>query len=252
MHRDVVGIRQFYDGTRLGMHARGALRRALRALWPDVRGQVVVGYGFPPPVLGQFRNDAVRVLALMPAEQGACKWPAGGPNATALVPAESLPLPTGLADRLVVLHGYELAHRPAELLAELHRVLAPTGRIAFLVPNRTGLWARRDTTPFGSGQPFTPGQLRRALRDAGFAPCAESAALYVPPTQRRFWLRSARMIETIGSRAHANRLAGVLIVEATKLVALPPGGTVVSRVREMVGALEGIATPAAEPAAGRG
>ena len=32
---------------------------------------------------------------------------------------------------------------------------------------RSGIWARRDITPWGSGRPFSRSQLRHLLRDAG-------------------------------------------------------------------------------------
>ena len=38
-------------------------------------------------------------------------------------------------------------------------MLAPGGRVVFIVPNRSGLWARRDVTPFGYGRPYSLGQL---------------------------------------------------------------------------------------------
>jgi hypothetical protein len=45
------------------------------------------------------------------------------------------------------------------LLREVWRVLAPNGRLLAVVPNRRGLWARIDTTPFGHGRPFSRGQV---------------------------------------------------------------------------------------------
>ncbi len=250
MHRDVVDMMDFYDRSRLGQHAGRVLQQALRGLWRDTRGMAVAGYGFAPPVLDPYRREAASVIALMPAEQGVCRWPEGAANAAALVEDGHLPLATGGVDRLAVLHGYEHAARPDGLMRELHRVLAPGGRAAFLVPNRTGLWARSDTVPFGAGHPYTSGQMRRALRRHGFDPRAETAALYSPPFQSQFWLRSARTLERLGERLGPRRLAGVLLVEAVKLVYVRPDADP-HPVRDLVEAIEGIAAPVPKPATGR-
>ena len=181
MHRDVAQLRQFYGRTGLGAFAGETLRRTLRELWPDVRGMVVAGYGYPVPLIRELRGEAAQVAALMPAEQGVSGWLQEGKNAAALVEGDRLPLATATVDRLVSLHGCEVALRPGELLQEIHRVLAPGGRVVVVAPNRTGCWARSPAVPFGTGQPFTAGQIRRLLREYGFDPCSERAALYGPP-----------------------------------------------------------------------
>jgi alpha-ketoglutarate-dependent 2,4-dichlorophenoxyacetate dioxygenase len=46
----------------------------------------------------------------------------------------------------------------------------PEGRLLLIVPNRRGIWARLDSTPFGHGRPYSRGQLERLLGDALFTP----------------------------------------------------------------------------------
>ena len=105
------------------------------------------------------------------------------------------------------------------------RVLAPEGRLLLIVPNRRGVWARLDTTPFGHGRPYSRGQLERLLTDALFTPIEWTSA-------RSTCRRSTGTGWCAGppcSSASAPRLwpafAGVIIVEARKelMGALPKG-----------------------------
>ena len=89
-----------------------------------------------------------------------------------------------------------------------------------MAPNRRGLWARIDRTPFGLGHPYTAGQLSRLLRDNQFTPLATGTALFVPPLTSRLWLTSAGAIERLGERWF-QRFAGVVMVEATKQIYAP-------------------------------
>lgn len=229
MHPDVVQLRKFYYRTPLGRAAQAMLQRRLKALWPSVKGETVVGFGFAAPLLRPFTADAARVVCLMPAQQGVCSWPPEGPNLSALVEERLWPLPNAFADRLIVAHGLETCERPGALLKEIWRVLAPGGRAVFIVPNRAGLWARRDATPFGYGRPYSLGQLERTLADAQFSADRSTAALYQPPSQARFWLRLGPTLESVGQGLGWSRLAGVVMVEATKLVfARPRSGSAVA------------------------
>lgn len=44
-----------------------------------------MGLGYAPPYLAAFREQAVRLLAFMPAEQGVVNWQGRDGNASALV-----------------------------------------------------------------------------------------------------------------------------------------------------------------------
>jgi len=251
MHLDVVELRSFYYTTELGRMVQRVVRDRIRAMWPDIHGQNLVGFGFAAPYLRPFMAEAARTLCLMPAQQGVCPWPSEGPNATALVEETLWPVPSGFADRLIVAHGLESCERPAALLEEIWRVLAPGGKAIFLVPNRAGIWARRDATPFGHGVPYSFGQLKKALAENKFTAERSAAALYMPPSHQRFWLGMAPAIERVGQRIDVQRLAGVVMVEATKLVYIAPltGAKMAARVPLRV--LEGL-RPKPKPATGRG
>ena len=214
MYVDVVDLRNFYGGP-LGGLVRRHLRARLVEMWPKVSGDRILGLGYATPFLRPFLGRAERVLGFMPARQGVVNWPAEGPSATALVDECALPLPDSAIDRLLMVHTLETADDPDAVLREAWRVLAPGGRLIAVVPNRIGLWARLESTPFGFGRPFTQGQLDTALKDALFSPIDWRGALYMLPSTGRLALRSAATLERLGSKSWPT-FAGVLVVEATK------------------------------------
>ena len=221
MSIDVVDLRNFYS-HRLGAVARNFVGRGIRKRWADTRGQRVLGLGYASPYLGQFREEAERCLAFMPAAQGVVKWPSAHPTLSALVETLDLPLPDASVDRVLLVHGLEMSQDAAALLREVWRVLAAGGQLLAVVPNRRGVWARVDNNPFGHGRPYSRSQITSLLRETWFTPVAWSEALYVPPIARGWFLRSAPAWERVGALL-PGPFAGVHIVEATKQVyrALP-------------------------------
>jgi SAM-dependent methyltransferase len=213
---DVIDLRNFY-AQRLGVVARRVIGRGIRARWDDTRALRMLGVGYPTPYLGLFREQAERCLAFMPASQGAVKWPSAKPTLAALVEETELPLSDASVDRVLLVHALEMSHDAAALLREVWRVLASGGRLMAVVPNRRGLWARMDTTPFGHGRPYSRSQIAALLRETWFTPMSWGEALYVPPIARGWFLRSAAAWERTGAAISAP-FAGVHIVEATKQV----------------------------------
>jgi len=200
--------------------ARRFVGRGIRRAWPDTTGQRVLGVGYVTPYLGLFREEAERCLAFMPASQGVLKWPTARPALSALVDELEMPLADGAADRVLLVHALEMAQDSGALLREMWRVLAPGGRLMAVIPNRRGVWARLDTTPFGHGRPYSRSQITQILREAWFTPTGWDEALYVPPVARGWFLRSAVAWERTGATLSAP-FAGVHIVEATKQVYRP-------------------------------
>lgn len=219
MHTDVVDLRSFYAEP-LGQVARRLLGRAIRTRWENVAGQVVLGVGYATPYLDTFVGEAERVLALMPAAQGVVNWPSYGASATMLADIEMMPLRDASVDRVLIVHALETGEHPGDLLSETWRILTPGGRLIVVAPNRRGLWARMDTTPFGQGQPFSRGQITSVLRDALFSPVHWAEALYVPPIPRRAFLKSAVAWERLGTTLSLP-FAGVHVIEATKTLYRP-------------------------------
>jgi SAM-dependent methyltransferase len=221
MHLDVVDLRDFY-GLPLGKVARRLVGLAVRRIWPDVSGTTVAGLGYAIPYLGQFRDEAVRVISLMPAQQGVLHWPRQGRTLTGLVDEVCLPLPDASIDRLLLVHHLEGADQLRPALREAWRVLAPGGRILIVAANRRGMWARSEATPFGHGQPFSRGQLVSLLREGMFTPVEWASALFMPPMSWRMVMRSAIAWERLGVSLWP-RFSGVILVEATKQIYAPTG-----------------------------
>jgi len=216
MYTDIVDLREFYESG-LGQVARRMIRRRVRQIWPDVRGQIVMGIGYTTPYLRPFRDEADRVFAIMPAAQGITFWPREGPGLVALGDEADLPLPDMSVDRVLLVHGLEGTEQLRPMMREIWRVLAGGGRLLVVVPNRRGLWARADWTPFGHGFPYTPSQLKQVLRDTMFVPERTGHALFIPPLRSRVLLRSAPAWEEIGERWF-KAFAGVTMIEASKQI----------------------------------
>src|SRR6202165_1907837 len=170
---DVIDLRDFYS-QRLGIVARRLINRGIHARWPNAQGQRVLGLGYPTPYLGLFREDSERCIAFMPAAPGVLKWPTARP-------------------------ALEMSDDPEGLLREVWRVLAPSGRVMAVIPNRRGVWTRTDTTPFGHGRPYSRSQITQLLRQTWFTPTAWGEALFMPPVAGGWFLRSAMAWERVGA-----------------------------------------------------
>ncbi len=229
MQVDVEKLRNFYSSP-LGHVVRRLVGRKIRARWRLVSGGTMIGFGFATPYLSVFKEEADRLGAMMPGYQGALVWPRRGKIRTVLVDAVNLPLPDNSVDHLLVAHGLENAGDERPLLRELWRVLAPGGRLLLVVPNRRGVWARVDHTPFGFGHPYSRSQLEALLVDAMFTPTHWDTALHVPPLPYRFLQKSAVAWERVGQRV-TPAFAGLLVVEAVKELAAPSGVRKTAKVR---------------------
>lgn len=247
MHLDVLDLKAFYYRSALGRSAQRAVRGRVVKLWPEAKGQTVVGFGFALPLLRPYLTDARRVIGLMPGPQGVMAWPVGAQNVACLVEETLWPLETGSVDKLLVMHGLETSEHPWDLLQECYRVLGPGGRALFIVPNRVGLWARSDSTPFGYGRPYSLGQLEALLKSHGLLPERHFGALYAPPSQRRFWLRTGGFWEKAGGKLPTMIAGGVLMVEVSKQIPAPKRPGLGAAVRRPLRILEGMKVPEAKP-----
>ena len=214
MWTDVLDLNEFYRTTAGQMTVR-LLRARLREVWPDVRGEAVLGLGYAAPFLRPFMEEAQRVMAFMPAQQGVTRWPREGGNLTALVDENDLPLPDRSVDRVLLVHALECSDQLRPFLREIWRIMADGGRLITVAPTRAGLWSQLDRSPFYQGHPYSPGQVAAVLRANMFAPLQYKRALFMPPTKSRLMLRMAPAVERFGQR-WLGRFAGVSVIESGK------------------------------------
>lgn len=210
MRPDVLALKDFYASP-MGRMCAQILNAHIAARWQadnDLRF-LAIGYGIPFMPQGY-----ERAIALMPARQGALIWPESAPNRTVLSDEMALPFQDSLFDRILLIHTAEFLDHVRGVLREVWRVLAPGGRVIVITPNRTGLWARIEATPFGNGRPFSRTQLRAILNDALLSPRHWNTALHLPPFH--MLRRLMPMGEKMGSTLWPG-LGGVHIVEAEKV-----------------------------------
>lgn len=213
---DIVDFREFY-ASRLGLSTRRLISGHLAPRMSGLTGATVVGLGYAVPYLDDCVPPGNTRLAFMPARQGVVRWPEQGPVASALVDSHDLPLLESSCTLVLAIHALEFSESPAGLLGEVWRILSPQGRLILVIPNRRGLWARFDDSPFGHGQPFSRPQLTTLLRENQFTIVSWSHALFMPPVDNGFAVRAAAAVERLGTRLMPV-VSGVFIVEVVKQV----------------------------------
>ncbi len=211
---DAHSAAEFYR-TDQGAVASGLVRDRLLRLWPDLVGMAVLGLGHAAPYLSAWVETARRCISLTPAQLGVSAWPVSRLNLCCCAEEDGLPFPDLSFDRILLVHGLESADNARRMLREVWRVLKDDGRLLVVAPNRVGLWAQIESTPFGHGQPYSHGQIGRLLAASLFRVEARDSALYMPPVRLRAVLRSAGLWERVGRRVMPH-LAGVTITEAVK------------------------------------
>lgn len=209
-------LRDFYK-TLGGRIVRRLVREEIMRLWPDANGLRLLGGGYAVPYLKAYGEGAERVVAVMYTGQGVHYWPEEEGNLVTLADETELPFETNSIDRILLIHSLEFTGFLQPAFEELWRVLKSNGRIIVVVPNRMGLWARADWTPFGRGTPYSAGQVEDFLQDNRFVTERTERAVFVPPFKNQTLLRSAALWEKVG-RTICPAMGGLIFVEASKQI----------------------------------
>lgn len=224
---DVTNLQEFYSEP-LGMAACRNIRRVIRQILPSEKKnkvRQVIGIGYPLPYLLPYVcEENIRLGAFMPAAQGVTCWPQNdGGNITTLASETELALHDQSVDLVILAHALEFSE-PDFFLPELWRVLAPSGKILCILPNRTGWWSKAEKTPFGHGRPYSALQLERTLKEALFTPVSTRHALFMPPFRKRGLIRLGNLYERFGQFIGLP-LGGVVVTLAEKRLHAPVNGT---------------------------
>ena len=210
----------FYQ-TRRGRLTEAMIARRVAALWGNLSGLDVLGFGYPPNLIAPCRASARRVIWAGPAAQGVNPWPAHARGASLLTDDDRLPFMDAIFDRIILVHALEESESPRALLREIWRVCAPAGRVIVVAANRRGPWALAENTPFGHGRAFTRRQLSAMLKDALFQPAASACALYAPPLDWPLITVAGEGWERAGERLWP-ALGGLVLMEAVKSLYVQP------------------------------
>ena len=213
MRMDAHELKRFYASP-LGRAARLSIAVGLSRVWRPLPNERLVGLGYTPPWLDDLSEGTERTLAFMPAAQGARRWPREELSRTAIIYEEELPLPDASVDRILMVHALEHAEQPVESIREAHRVLAANGRLVVVVPHRRGVWARFEHTPFGTGRPWSRGQLQGVLEAGGFHLADGNDALMFPPLDLVARTPIWRGLEWTGRKAFSAFSGAILAVGA--------------------------------------
>jgi SAM-dependent methyltransferase len=214
---DIIDLKLFYTSP-LGRVAEGVVARCISRLWQPANDECVLGIGFTQPYLEPYRETAERIMALMPASQGALHWPLDAKaNLTFLADEGDIPLPDESVSRVLIAHALENSEQRTHMMREIWRVLAPNGRLLVVAPNRRGVWARMPASPFAHGSPFSASQLRTVLRENRFTPYDAHYTLFTPPTGNEFLLKASRFFEFVGKRFFTV-FSGVIVMEGEKQI----------------------------------
>ena len=217
MSNDILTLQQFYN-SKLGRIFETEIAKQIQALWPNTKGEKILGIGYCLPYLIPYYHESERIIYAMPAHQGIMSWPPSeDTNSATLVYENSLPFDGSSFDKILVVHAFEESRTAQQLLKELWRTLKENGRLIIIVPNRHGIWAQSEHTPLGYSHPYTMSQLQSILHRASFTTLNAIHCLYSIPSNNKAGTYLSPALKYIGPLL-LTRFSGALCVQATKQV----------------------------------
>lgn len=216
---DIIALRKFYT-SRLGGLTQHYLTEKLFPTSEKLQRHNILGLGYAIPHLLPFFGKKNHVIAVTPAHEGGVHWPYHAPCLTAMAEELELPFANSSMDLVLLIHTLEHSEQPLLLMQEIWRVLAASGELMVVVPNRRGMWSRADNTPFGIGQPYSASQLSQLFEASSFTKISTQTCLFVPPTDG-FLSRPHQLVETMGEKLMPH-FGGLLVGRAKKQVYAMP------------------------------
>jgi SAM-dependent methyltransferase len=233
MQYNIDDLSSFYDG-KYGKVASKFIAELLKKRWENLHNLEILGFGYTCPLLDYLcesnlpPKEPTRIINYNFPDGVAQKYTPYGKNISIIGEPENLPFAENSFDRILLCHALEETGNPQKMLRELWRVLRPEGRIVFIVPNRRGLLARMDNTPFGQGRPYSKSQFSEFLTNGMFEINLAKRVLFLPPIDNIANEKAAKFCEEIG-QAILPHLGGLLFFEATKRIAIEPDRTALNK-----------------------
>lgn len=243
MQYTIDDLISFYGG-KYGKVASKFIAEEIKKTWANLQNMEILGFGYTCPLLDYICEDNLppkdprRIINYnfpdnkLPDNKligkSVQKYNPFGKNITIIGEPENLPFVENSFDRILLCHALEEAANPQKMLRELWRVLRPEGKIIFIVPNRRGLMARTDNTPFGQGRPYSRTQFSEFLKDSMFEINIAKRIFFLPPVNKIANEKAAKICEQIGQTLLPH-LGGLLFFEATKRIAIEPDRTALNK-----------------------
>ncbi|KAA6206151.1 MAG: methyltransferase domain-containing protein [Candidatus Tokpelaia sp.] len=186
----LASLKNFYRSP-LGKKLAQDCAHGLARLSPPGKEDIIMGLGYTRPYLEKFAGSS-RSLVFIPAaisnpgieppgpaapgnnadkrhsRKQAAPGFVAGPEPVIVEEDYKFPLNDAAVECVLAVHALEFSPNAPIMLRELWRILVPNGRLILIVPNRRGLWAHAEKTPFGHGQPYSRRQLAEILSGNGF------------------------------------------------------------------------------------
>lgn len=233
MQYNIDDLSSFYGG-KYGKVASKFIADKIKKRWQNLQNLEILGFGYTCPLLDYIcesnlpPKEPTRIINYNFPGGMAQKYNPFGKNISIIGEPENLPFAENSFDRILLCHALEESAYPQKMLRELWRILRPEGRIIFIVPNRRGLLARMDNTPFGQGRPYSKTQFSQFLKGGMFEINLAERIFFLPPINAIANEKAARICEEIG-QALLPHLGGLLFFEATKRIAIEPDRTALNK-----------------------
>lgn len=194
----------------------------IKSLLPQFRGNQLLQLGFNPGVDLKAAEIACSYLSLAP-DIGLKQ------SDTYVVGSyHSLPFLADSIDIVMMNQVLEFESNLQHVLAEIHRVLTPEGKVMILGFNAFSSWGlihflkkRQHKLPW-RGHFHTPFELKNALQALGFDILESKTFFFRPPIQNVHLLKICSFLEKIGSILFSGFGAGYLLIAQKKVLGTTP------------------------------
>lgn len=222
MHLDVTNFYQFYQ-TVLGGLVKRVLMENLDELWEKNCDNYICGLGYCEQFLEIYKQRGVKTLSLQSIYSGVYVQNSSLGIRNLLIDENHLPLADNSQTHILSMHLLEHTASPFSYIKEVARVLSPdNGEAIFIIPNRRGLWARIENTPFGHGKPYTKQQIIDVAEAYNLHIKNYKTALFFPPREHPPIRLYVNLAEYIGSHSFLSSYGGVHIIKLVKYAYVPP------------------------------